>query len=109
MTDIRPAQYFTLDDGRLVTVSIQASTTHYCSPKVDALELCEYDSVEMAMWGTKDQRGTLWLLPGDISDALKDLDERWDQAGNTIVGSFVPHESVQRIIDELRRLGHQND
>lgn len=67
-----------------VTLSIQASSFHYCHPREDGLSLEEYDTVEVALW-----RGAWhdWITkPSTILETLE-FDSLW---GDDDVAPFVP-------------------
>ena len=74
-----------------VRVSVQASRTHYCTPRVNGLKLSEYLAVEVAL-----------LLDGELVTpkqiGIDGLPGHWDH--DTVAG-YVTHSDVAEIIRQL--------
>jgi hypothetical protein len=79
-------------------LSVQASSTHYCEPREDGLNLSDYAEVELALFD-----GDEWTRPSEIP-GLEDLDELWEQGMGACVGGWIPRETVERIRSHLQKL-----
>lgn len=67
-----------------LTMSVQASSDHYCSPRQDSLS--HYDSVEVG-------------YPSRKVDALMEYAERPETPTETVYG-WVPVDVINKIVDE---------
>ncbi len=81
-----------------LTLSIQASRFHYCSPRQDDLSPMDYYQWEVAILDAAHK----WIHPRE-HPALKSLglDEHWR---NDDVGGFISAENVQCIFDACQVL-----
>ena len=83
-------------------VSVQASSFHYCTPRVDGLPLTQYTEFEVALWpyATYDPRP--WVTPLN-TPALVPFAKYW--SGN--MAAYVPVEIVQQIVYALCDAGER--
>jgi hypothetical protein len=83
-------------------LSIQASRTHYSTPRETAPTADPYTAFEMAIFENDE-----WLNPvhdGRFAPLKDELDEVWE-SGECGVGGYVPSELVQKIYDLIEGLG----
>lgn len=86
------------------TVSIQASSNHYCTPRHTLKNLNEYEDMEIAIF-EKDK----WIQPHtDLRfKNFNRLDELLNtyEAGDVAVGGYVPINLIQDLCDYLENIG----
>ena len=86
-------------------VSVQASSHHYCNPRVDGLPLTQYTEFEVAayLYPREDKLPTGWATPHN-TPALAPFKEYWVKDN---VASYVPAEIVQQIVYALCDAGER--
>lgn len=82
-----------------LTLSIQASSFHYCTPRVDGLALEEYKSVEVALISGQGH----FIVPSAIG--APELDRLW---GGDDVAGRVTWEDVERLRNACARHAEMN-
>jgi len=78
------------------TLSIQASNSHYCTPRQELLNAGDYSAFEVAIF-----EGDSWINPTNderFESLESDLKGRWDSSEHS-VGAYIPAELVQRLYD----------
>lgn len=88
--------FYGLDAGP-VTLSIQASGTHYSTPR-EVLDPPEYTKWELGIL----KNGKL-VHPNAVHSTLEKFNELFE-SGNSPIAGYVPTETVQSLLDELRKL-----
>jgi len=81
-----------------VRLSIQASRSHYCSPREDGLPLGDYKSVEVGLLRDGNNNGNPFIKPSAIG--APELDHLY---GHDDVAGWVSWEDVNLLRDALRR------
>lgn len=86
-----------------VMLSIQASSAHYCRPRVDGLPLEQYEAVEVALWQAEYEGSSLlgrpWITkPSDLMET-EEFDSLW--TGDDVAG-WVPLATALELRDALR-------
>jgi hypothetical protein len=88
--ELRPAENY----GD-VTLSIQASRDHYCTPRIDDLPLDNYEEAEIAL-----------LLNGQLIHprriGIMGFDELFEKGTNPVAG-YVSWDDVNKLRDALRK------
>ena len=82
------------DFGGGISLSVQASAYHYCSPRVTGLPLLEYKSVEVALTQDGNLRRPEGLLSPDLCHLFDD--------GEVTMAGYVSQEDVERMREQLR-------
>ena len=72
-----------------VQLSVQASNTHYCSPRKDGLDLDRYKTVEIAILS-----GGKMVKPSAVG--VDGFDQHFED-GDSPVAGYVPQDVVERI------------
>lgn len=90
-----PRMYKHIEFNNGINLSIQASTSHYCTPRITLDDLKGYDTMEIALIGND-------FISADeleLTDSLKEsLNEYYD---NTVYG-YVPVELIDKLYTELK-------
>lgn len=94
----RHRQFTAICLGRF-DVSIQASTTHYCEPRLTHDDLTRYLTWEMAIF----DRGGAWVC-GESFRALNPPADLADLFDNDQVAGYVPTARVQAIVEFLESI-----
>lgn len=90
MVDLREPEHY----GN-VLLSVQASKSHYCSPRVDGLPIDEYESVEIALLDEGNHR---FLYPEDLLSAdMAALFEPPYKVTSVRVAGYVSQADLRRI------------
>lgn len=76
-------------------LSVQASRTHYCSPR-DVRPVGEYSAFEIAILRT----GKMLHPSEALTDCPHELVEGWESGSNP-VGACIPVERIQRLFELL--------
>ena len=85
-----------------VTLSIQASQIHYCSPRRGdaSVPLEHYESVEIALWWTNARGNRGWITKPSADLGIDGFDDLWS---NDDVAGWVPLPRVGALQVELAR------
>jgi len=99
---LRKGTIFNIGDKKVI-LSVQASKTHYSTPRENWLKLSDCSEVEIALVNanyTEEQpRGKYFFLPSDLGIAGFDKYFSYD------IGAYVPLEVVESLADELAKRG----
>lgn len=84
-----------------IEVSVQASSFHYCSPKLDNLPIEAYESVEVAIWAPcrESEDGKRLTHPSRVGVGGYD---HFFEDGRSPVAGYVPIEVVGALLDQLQ-------
>ena len=92
-----------------VKLSVQASSDHYCTPRVDGLDLDQYERVEVAIL----QDGKMTTPCKLALSRAVDIDmPEWNEItridslfedGNSPVAGYVPIQDVQKLRDFIQK------
>ena len=82
-------------------ISIQGSSTHYCTPREYLTNIQDYQAVEIALFDKNNE----WINPHEsiiLTDfpQLKELLENYED-GDCPVGYYVPIQVVNNLVDYL--------
>ena len=84
-------------------ISIQGSSSHYCSPRAYLDNIQEYDNVEIALF----EKSGDWIQPRDCDllenfKGLTELIENYEE-GHTAVGYHIPINLVNDLVTYLNK------
>lgn len=90
-----------------IELSVQASSMHYCSPRMDGLPLDAYDAVEIAIIADKpeDESGRGLILPSRLG--VGGWDHFFEDCSSPVAGYF-PADVLPALIDQLQASQRQD-